>query len=260
MKFKPRTRLVKSRLCDTSKQTLGMSDKSGWRRHDVDEVIDIAGHTEKRKRTDEDSFVVLDKDDTNDEPVAEAKRAKRFDKDEIAKKLAVVDDVNLTIAKSSIPQAGNGLFAKRDFEIGDPITGYEGQLLKQADALKLVKEKKDTHLRTLISLRFVLDGTKLSDGTAIDLANPMPQIRGKGGAAFVNDNGASGANAEFELADDAYNHTVDEEIERELKGGAPSLKNHKPEGRIIFIRATKKIKRGNEIFVHYGEDYWNRQK
>lgn len=220
----------------------------GWRAHESD-ALKVGILEDKRKRGDGD----------DEEPAVEAKRVKRYQKEEVTAKLTVVDRVNLMIAKSTITNAGNGLFAKRDFEAGEPITGYEGFLVDQKEARKLVKQKEDTHLRTLISQRYVLDGTKLADGALIDTENPLPQMLGKGGGAFVNDNGASGANAEFEFADDAFNRSVDDAIEREIKGGPINRSQYKPEGRIVFLLATKKIKKGNEIFVYYGEDFWKRR-
>lgn len=249
--------------------------RTGWRLHDA---FDIAGAKDKRKRGssvddddddgDEDDSWVVDDDDPELLKEEEASRQlKRYKREEIVNNLYVIDNTNLKLAPSTLGvEAGLGLFALRDFEPGEPITAYEGKVISHQEAVLLAQAKKASHLRTLIQLHYVLDGLRLADGTPI--TKPRSQLLGKGGAAMVNDNGPTGANAEFDFADDAENRAIDKEIETRYEmerqrvdtSRLPPLREYRPEGRTVFIRATKRIRKGDEIFVYYGEDYWKRQK
>jgi hypothetical protein len=179
-------------------------------------------------------------DADGDEP---AKRRQRFAKPFFA---TVGDGVE--IRRSNIPQAGNGLFATRRFEAGDPITIYEGQLITHKQAQELTRQRLHTHVRSHIAHRWDLDGSRLADGTPI--TEPLEQMRGLGGGAFINHIDEARVNATFDHVDSELMKKAFDDFAR---GGSPTFD---PTQRYTFVRATKTILPGDEILTDYGKDYW----
>lgn len=139
---------------------------------------------------------------------------------------------------------GLGLFATRDFAKGEPITAYTGKLVSHETARKL-PHTATTHMRSHVAMTWALDGLFLPSG--IPITNPPEQLRGRGGAAMVND--ARGTeysnNAEFTFYDSQ-------------KNSDPWVKD--PKERITYLVATEPIPKGKEIFTSYGRDYWTKRQ
>ena len=154
----------------------------------------------------------------------------------------------VTLAPSGIAGAGLGLFATRDFQAGEPITEYTGQLISHAQGRKLSLADR-SHVRARFGFRDAIDGKRMPDGTPI--TDPATQMAGRGIAAFANDayNSATYSNnADFDIKNSPATDAI---IER---GNINRLDR---EGeRVVFIRATRLIKAGEEIFIPYGTDYW----
>jgi hypothetical protein len=119
------------------------------------------------------------------------------------------------VAPSSIVNAGNGLYAGRNFAKSAPITWFEGEILAFADAVALSTEQR-SHARTLTANCEVIDG----------LRTP---IQGLGGASFAND-------GTFSQANNAQFHKL----------FVPDT---------VILRATCDIAVGEEIFVSYGRKH-----
>lgn len=125
------------------------------------------------------------------------------------------------ILPSLMPNAGNGLFADRDFKKNELITEYDGPRIDKASADKLREKHMHTHIRVVNSQYEYIDGYK-------------DVLVGKGGGSFANDATIQKQNNSI------YFSKFDE-----LRG----------RGR-VFLKATKDIKKGEEIYVSYGKDYW----
>lgn len=155
----------------------------------------------------------------------------------------------IELRKSTIPNAGYGVFATEDIKMGDELTWYAGQIVPHKDVTC------KTHTRSLFSQRWAIDGTCLPNGTKIsqDHNERREQLKGTGLGAFFNHADGEKKNAEFVLVDAPQ---VEEAYQRFLKGRpfAPD-----PKWRIIVVKATKHIRKGEEIFVSYGHDYWQRE-
>lgn len=126
---------------------------------------------------------------------------------------ATVDD-GLSVRPSTIPNAGNGLFADRDFARGTIITKYDGPIAMVPSAPPAASAT--THWASLMR-GWVVEG----------LTSP---IRGRGGGSFMN-HVPRGANAEF-VKNDAAGHPY--------YG--------------IYVKAKRNIQKGDEIFLTYGRD------
>jgi hypothetical protein len=130
---------------------------------------------------------------------------------------------------SRIPNAGNGLFATREFQKNELITEYVGNIIWKDDVESMLKNRKPgedptSHVRVLVK------GFQYVNG------NRVPK-EGEGGGSFANDPHPSQVtNAKFIVQEDA-------KIAR---------------GR-IWLKAIKPIVPGDEIVVSYGEDYWIRR-
>ncbi len=126
---------------------------------------------------------------------------------------ATVGD-GLSVRRSTIPNAGNGLFADRDFPRGTVITKYDGPIAMVPSVLPFGDET--THWASLMR-GFVVQG----------LRTP---VVGRGGGSFMN-HVPRGANATF-VRNDAAEHPY--------YG--------------IYVKAKRNIRKGDEIFLTYGKD------
>jgi len=129
------------------------------------------------------------------------------------------NSMDLEIKKSSIANAGKGLFAKAIFKRGDRVIEYTGDIITWAEC-----KKRNEKLDGVGAYYFYVSARK-----CVDAQNCLDSL-----ARYAND--ASGIvripgiknNARFEV----------------IKG--------KP-----YIIASRTIKPGDEIFVGYGKEYWD---
>jgi len=123
---------------------------------------------------------------------------------------------DLLVKKSTLPNAGKGLFVKRDVKKGERIVEYIGEIIteKELDA----RAEKDIY-----GYAFFINKKKCIDAyyTPDELARYANDAKGLTRIKGVTNN------AEYEI--------------------------WKQRG---WIRATKDIKAGSEIFVSYGAEYW----
>lgn len=126
------------------------------------------------------------------------------------------------VKPSTLEGAGNGLFACIDFESGDIITEFCGKFITKMEADALKSELKHTHVRTVDFGYLYIDGLK----------DPI-SATGKGGASFSNHKRISEANSKFHKVYDTK-----------------SARNK------IYLKATKRILKDEEIFTNYGKTYW----
>lgn len=137
------------------------------------------------------------------------------------------------------------LHTMRRFDAGEVVARYTGQLLDYRNARELPVQST-SHMRSLMPMRWVLDGSVTPDGVRI--TDPNAQLAGQqAGAPFANDaRGQPGKqnNARFEYWDPPSERS---KFERD------------PRKRILFLIATQAIPAGGEVLIDYGEDYWTRR-
>lgn len=125
----------------------------------------------------------------------------------------------LSIRKSQLPSAGMGLWAERNFKRGDIIVIYDGEKIswKECERRNQAQEGYGSYY-LFISKRICIDA--------------QYTIWAKG--RYAND--AAGLCRIAGLRNNS-NYEI-------IKGN-------------VFIKASRNIKAGEEIFVSYGRSYWN---
>jgi hypothetical protein len=128
---------------------------------------------------------------------------------------------------------GNGVFATRNIPRGTVVCWYDGIMMADSAAALLITGKQGYN--QLVN-DFVVAG--------------FPEMMHKGGCAqLINDYAT-----EYEEGDLKYRKHINVNIDfggaEEMDGGRSS---------IAFI-TTKKIKKGSELFYHYGQGYWNARR
>jgi len=225
------------------------------------EVEDLTSTIRRRRRRSNSPSSRLTEDDESEESGFERLLRQRNDPEcgRVIAELETVGEGVLLKPSTLGPEAGLGLFANRPFAEGAPITEYAGQLITSDEAKQRFKNDKATHLRRHIPLRWVIDGTRLTDGTPITDAEH--QMMNKGGGAFVNDpRNKNRVNAVFDFVDCKANREAIERIcKRGYQPGNPA-DPFDPKERFSFLRATRDIEEGEEILVSYGDDYWAGQQ
>jgi len=154
----------------------------------------------------------------------------------------------IEIRLSTVPNAGNGVFATRDFPRGAPITMYVGKAITHSQGK--VKGYQHSHVRTLFKMRWAIDGLFMPNGTPI--TDPQRQLQGFGGGAYVND---SWGMPNYERLRNAVFDRVDgPRIAQAYATANFDLLN--PNNAYEVLRATRDIYAGDEVLVSYGISYW----
>jgi len=124
-------------------------------------------------------------------------------------------DKNLVVKKSTLPDAGKGLFTKVFIPKGTRITEYKGKIMTWKD----VEAHVDDHIGYVFwfSNQYVIDAWKTKKGVAHYANDAKGLVRIKG----------------------VRNNSV-----------------YDTEKRRCYIVATRDIPAGSEIFVDYGDEYW----
>jgi uncharacterized protein len=134
--------------------------------------------------------------------------------------------VKLSLLRAGHPKAGRGLFAGRAFSKGELITEYDGELISCSEAKT---RKIQTHICKVSSHQMCIDAFNIR----LD--------RGRGGASFAND---PRNNEKYNCKFTAVHTTI----------GVPRS-GHQDMDR-VFLEATRNILAGEELYVSYGDDYW----
>jgi len=129
------------------------------------------------------------------------------------------------VRKSTIPNAGNGLFALKDFKKDDKIDQYTGRVISSDEADELANNAKphDPSIEYFIAL---------DNGKVLDVYKSDCLAR---------------------IANDAEGYS-------KIKGFSNNSKIMEYPGSKIFLVATKNIPAGSEIFTGYGKHYWDNYK
>ena len=135
----------------------------------------------------------------------------------------------IQVKPSTIPNAGLGLFATKNFKKNELITEYDGRIIDNETA----KEVQRTNL--LASFHFV--GLTLGHSVIDGIKIP---ILGRGGASFANDSmNHPPYNAKF------FRTNI-------LMSDLPDQRTGNLELTRLFLKALRNIAKGEEIFVDYG--------
>jgi hypothetical protein len=170
------------------------------------------------------------------------------------KECALKDGVE--ISESSIPGAGRGLFAKRDFNRGDLIAVYDGQIVAETvfhqiihgfnsfdqtlPSGLLLQGKTDPiqpHLAAQIANDPYMNTETIQRILSVDCAHVDEQY-----LKFIEDVSAKYITEEFNPTD--------------LKSNARLSVQVKNEQTLAFFQATRSIHPGQEILYPYGAAYW----
>ncbi len=140
---------------------------------------------------------------------------------------STLNNKNVTVRKSTIPNAGRGLFANITFNIDDCVAEYNGKIIGQKEVDKLTEQNQYQYI------------AQLTDFLAID--GYRDEKTGLG--SFVNDiRTKTKHNAYFYVSDYKPNN------DNHNFGRKTNLR--------VFLIASNKIEKGDEIFVSYGSKYW----
>jgi len=166
--------------------------------------------------------------------------------------LAGIVGDGVRIAPSTLPiqGAGNGVFATRDYPKGAPITEYVGLVRPLAVGYALSLGER-SHMIDFGNGRLTLDGRYTPEGTLI--TDPVAQLTGRGGGAYLNDPRGTGLvdNVEFEELESADAALLTEEArEHEIT----------PQMYMMMMRASRDVYAGDELLVDYGDDYWDHRR
>ncbi len=123
----------------------------------------------------------------------------------------------LVIKKSTLPGAGKGLFTLKDIRKGQTICKYEGERITWTQAIERNDKNKGGYVY-YINSKNCIDAYHYKDTYG----------------RYANDAAGVGRIKGFR------NNSTYAEIKNE-----------------VFIRATRNVKAGSEIFVSYGRSYWN---
>jgi len=138
----------------------------------------------------------------------------------------MVEKQTCYVGRSRIPNAGMGLFAARDISMGEIITTYMGYLRPERAVLR------DDEIKYCIGTRY-----KGKQKYLIGISSKKHlRKKGAGLAQIAND-------AIFPWVTGFYNNSFFDQI-----------------GSKIVLRALIDIPESAEIFVEYGENYWNGSK
>ena len=155
-----------------------------------------------------------------------------------AVKVAVIGN-GVEVKASTIPGALSGLFASRFFAKNEIITEYDGKVITEDEAKDRFREHGPSHLKTLLSKFAVIDG------------NISPAF-GRGGGSFANDVGFDAKSGLYTSKHPYYNVVY---VHRTL-AAVPSRRTGMPVLGGVWLKATRDIAPGEEIFVSYGKGFW----
>lgn len=149
--------------------------------------------------------------------------------------------------------SGWGVFAMRDFAMGELVTFVDGPLVTR-DALRFMPSEScawaAAHAHFLVGETYAIVG-RHHPRTMQYIAPGDDAAEGLGGGAYVRDPRAAGVTANTEYV------TIDAEDNTDF---ARMLTNAPadPRSRLIVLRARERILRGTELFVQQGMAYWSR--
>jgi hypothetical protein len=148
----------------------------------------------------------------------------------IARRIPSTIGNGVFVADSKLRDAGRGLFADKDFRKNDLITEYGGEVIGADEAKRRRAKGVASHISSLVPMHVCIDGRHVS---AVK--------QGEGGASFINDS----------LGKHPYNCKF---VVRDTPHGV--VRTGLSVGERCFVVALSNIRKGDELYVSYGNDYW----
>jgi uncharacterized protein len=139
---------------------------------------------------------------------------------------------SLLVKKSTIPGAGYGLFTKEPIKRGRTITEYGGKVIGHKEATELLKQGKDTHLRSIATMFQALDG-RITDEFPL---------------TYYEENNLLGSFANSSPEPNAKYFVPRHRVGKIHPYGGVAM-------HAVYITALRDIAAGEEIFVNYGKSY-----
>jgi len=152
----------------------------------------------------------------------------------------------LTIKRSSIKQAGKGLYTSERIKKNQLITYYSGAVSARIPVASLEPSFR-SHARR-INGHYVIYGNYTEEGIPIDLTQNTAQVDGKGGAAFIN-----------AMKSEPSRNNCDWFVFRASGANTLLFEDEDPFRIVILIYALRDIEVGEELFIDYGEEYWKKK-
>lgn len=191
---------------------------------------------------------------------------------DLKRALPTLSTGELELRESTIPNAGNGVFAGRDFSQNEIITYYDGPVMTYEAASLL--DKKTHHKAIVEGKNYVVVGNRLKDKDKTLITNPREEMSNAGVGAFLNDaRDPTKNNVEFLILDMKENQRIWVDMVNSGRKRDPnnkiSVRTLMPQfdkhirntekfsllRRIIVVRALRNVSRGEELFVSYGTGY-----
>ena len=167
------------------------------------------------------------------------------------RRLGGLDLRSARVGPSTVRGAGRGLFAARDCEEGDLLTCYPGDALVLFDINATIwgEHVDDAHDRSRVDQQYMLRAVR--DDWGIVALPGLLEEKDPGSylGHFANDGVGSAPTRESDLS--SY---VLESFDR------ANAIHQDFEGCHMVTVATRDIKKGEEIFVTYGPEYWMEQE
>ena len=139
--------------------------------------------------------------------------------------------------KSKIQDAGNGLFAKKQFYKGDLVCEYNGLVVSKEQTYKAYQINKDNYLKKLHP--YIRDLNK--DSVIIGEEDKKNLYKC---GVLVNDASCLKTTEEKDIQNYVNNSLKNSNVDVILKD------------KKLYYRAIKRIKKGQEILAHYSIGWW----
>jgi hypothetical protein len=167
---------------------------------------------------------------------------KQHDKSNLGRK-------EMRVAPSTIPNAGNGLYATKNYRAGDVVGEYFGRFLKEGE---VVPDHKEWYTFTLKNGKIIVpdDECLLSYANdAMDFDYTVQEVLCWLGERKRVKDAAIKKTVRVVLDDVPTTHVLDNQ---------PIRYNidWEEEGDILTVIAIEPITKGQEMFVYYGKYYW----
>lgn len=139
---------------------------------------------------------------------------------------------SLAVKESTIPNAGWGLFTEQPIKRGRTITEYGGKVVGHKEAVELLKQGEDTHLRSIAAMFQALDGR---------VTDEFP-------FCYYEENNLLGGFANSSPEPNAKYFVPRHRVGKVHPYGGVAM-------HAVYLTALRDIAAGEEIFVSYGKSY-----
>ena len=148
---------------------------------------------------------------------------------------------NIFVQKSTIHNAGLGLFAKKIIRKGEPVVIYKGDKIKEDDIVNLYLEDPKKYFEMAPYLRSTTKGYIINGKSYMDSKDILNQ------GVIVND---------YSMLQGSKENITKQDLQNYAKTRDKCNIIVKDDEEYPIYISTKRIKKNEELFVHYGIGYW----